>query len=359
MQKCKSVEGTVRTRENRGFAGEPLHRSQHLGGRPGCQLQDGKVAEMQVASTNAGDPLQGSTHPEVGGEDAMNEHEPPADGGEEAVGGNEPAPNRDEREEDERLLALLRDLVGGARKMKTADSLGLSYRTLDRALKTGVLLPRIRDALKRRMLEEGGEAGLRHLARVEALEQRAEAMEERLAAVEQAQEAAAGSTGKAIGELARGLEDGSATVEALAGRLTRLEQWEVRRNSGGPVGSGTSEPAPAGRGVVTVEPHQDEVQSYGVGMALVEEWRALNRRRGEGSKVEQARLRERVMELEIALIGEHGLALPPNTEPLHASERERYLGWRRRELVDLRAERRRRVALRWLRRVLTLGLWRR
>ncbi|MDE2934605.1 MAG: hypothetical protein OXS47_12180 [Chloroflexota bacterium] len=314
---------------------------------------------MQVARTDAGDPLQGSTHPEVGGEDAVNEHEPPADGGGDAVNGNEPVPDQDGRDEDERLLTLLRDLVGDARKMKTAASLGLSYRTLDRALKTGVLLPRIRDALKRRMLEEGGEAGLRHLARVEALEQRAEAMEERVAAVEQAQEAAAVSAGKAIGDLARGLEDGSTNVTALAGRLARLEQWEVRRNRGGPAGSGTAEPAPAGRGVVTVEPHPGEARSYGGGMALVEEWRALNRRRGEGSKVEQARLRERVMELEIAIIGEHGLALPPNAEPLHPSERERYLGWRRRELVDLRAERRRRVALRWLRRVLTLGLWRR
>ena len=97
--------------------------------------------------------------------------------------------------------------------------------------------------------------------------------------------------------------------------------------------------------------------SYGEALALVEEWRALVHGRGEGSKAEQAKRRERVMELEIALIGEHGLALPPNTEPLHPSERERYLGWRRRELDDLRGERRRRVALRWLRRALTLGLW--
>ena len=89
----------------------------------------------------------------------MNRHEPPADEGGDAVHRNEPVPDGDERGEDERLVALLRDLVGDDRKMKTAASLGVSYRTLDRALETGVLLPRIRDALKRLMLEEGARRG--------------------------------------------------------------------------------------------------------------------------------------------------------------------------------------------------------
>ncbi len=292
--------------------------------------------------------------PAGGGGDAVNDHEPPADGGADAVNGNEPVPD-----EDKRLVALLRDLVSGDRKMKTAAYLGVSYRTLDRALETGVLLPRIRDALKRRMLEEGGQAGLRHRARVEALERRAEAMDERVAALEQAQEAAAESASAAVGELGRRLEDGTATVEALAGRLARLEQRHARERRSGAAGDGAGEPVTARRGVVTTEPQRGEAQSYGAGMALVEEWRALVRRRGEGSKTEQALRRERIMELEIALIGEHGLALPPNTEPLHPSERERYLGWRRRELADLRGERRRRVAVRWVRRVLTFGVWRR
>lgn len=278
------------------------------------------------------------------------------DEGGDAVSGSPRSAGSDGRDEDERLVTLLRDLVGDDRKMKTAAFLGVSYRTLDRALDTGVLLPRIRDALKRRELEAGGEAGLRHRARVEELERRADAMDERVAALEQAQEAAAGSTTAALGELTRGLEDGSASVEALASRLARIEAGG-RGNLGGPAGSGTSESAPVGRGVVMLDPHAGEAESYGEALALVEEWRTLVRRREDGSKAEQAKRRERVMELEIALIGEHGLALPPNTEPLHPSERERYLGWRGRELDDLRGERRRRVALRWLRRALTLGLW--
>ncbi|MDE0614552.1 MAG: hypothetical protein OXI32_09080 [bacterium] len=298
--------------------------------------------------------------PADGGADAVNEQEPLADGGADAVRGNVAVPGADGPGEDQRLVALLRELVSGDRKMKTAAYLGVSYRTLDRALETGVLRSRIRDALKRRMLEEGGEAGLRHRARVEALEQRAESMDERVAALEQAQEATEKATSSAVGELARGLEDGNATVEALAGRLARLEQQRARERRSGAVGNGAVEPVTGpGRSVVTAEPQPGEAESYGASMALVEEWRTLIRRRGEGSKTEQAKDRERVMELEIVLIGEHGLALPPNTEPLHPSERERYLGWRRRELADLQGERRRRVALRWVRRVLTFGVWRR
>ena len=63
------------------------------------------------------------------------------------------------------------------------------------------------------------------------------------------------------------------------------------------------------------------------------------------------------MALEIAMIGEYELTLPPDTAPLHPSVREDYLGWRRRALVDIQRERARRELMRLLRRVLTLGLW--
>ena len=191
------------------------------------------------------------------------------DEGGDAVNGSPRSAGSDGRDEDERLVTLLRDLVGDDRKMKTAAFLGVSYRTLDRALDTGVLLPRIRDALKRRELEAGGEAGLRHRARVEELERRADALDERVAALEQAQEAAAGSTTAALGELTRGLEDGSASVEALASRLARIEAGG-RGNLGGPAGSGTSESAPVvGRGVVTLDAHAGEAESYGEALAVL------------------------------------------------------------------------------------------
>ena len=84
-----------------------------------------------------------------------------------------------------------------------------------------------------------------------------------------------------------------------------------------------------------------EEESYGAGMALVAEWLELWDRRSEGTRLEQAACRVWIMELEIAMLGEHGLTLPPETEPLHPSRRAVQLNWRLRELEDLRAERRR------------------
>ncbi len=110
-------------------------------------------------------------------------------------------------------------------------------------------------------------------------------------------------------------------------------------------------------GLVTEEPHPGEEESYGAGMALVAEWRDLRDRRGEGTRLEQAVDRERVMELEVAMLGEHDLTLPPETEPLHPSRRAVQLDWRMRELDDIRAERRRLQLLSRLRRALTFGVW--
>lgn len=90
------------------------------------------------------------------------------------------------------------------------------------------------------------------------------------------------------------------------------------------------------------------------------EWRRL---RGEdawrGSAVDRARTEERRWEFELALIGERGLALPRETEPLHPSRRDDHLLWRRLALRRARRERVRAERLLLLRRVLTLGLWRR
>ena len=91
---------------------------------------------------------------------------------------------------------------------------------------------------------------------------------------------------------------------------------------------------------------------------LVAEWRELLS--GEvraSSGVEQAQAEERSSELEVAMIGEFQLTLPPETEPLDESRRDEDLGWRRKALEQARQERIRRENLRLLRRILTLGLW--
>ena len=109
---------------------------------------------------------------------------------------------------------------------------------------------------------------------------------------------------------------------------------------------------------MTSEPAQDDEEVYGEAWPLVNEWRTLELRREVGTKLDQARTRERIMALEIAMIDEQGLTLPPDTEPMQPWERESYLGWRRRALDDLRRERTWLEILGRVRRCLTLGLWR-
>ena len=63
--------------------------------------------------------------------------------------------------------------------------------------------------------------------------------------------------------------------------------------------------------------------------------------------------------LELAMLEEHGLTLPAETEPLRRLERNAQLGWRRRALAVTEKKLARRRALGRLRRLITLGLWRR
>ena len=55
-----------------------------------------------------------------------------------------------------------------------------------------------------------------------------------------------------------------------------------------------------------------------------------------GTKLDRTRTRERIMELEIAIIDEQGLTLSPASSPMHPSERETHLDWRRRRSAKRR-----------------------
>ncbi len=109
--------------------------------------------------------------------------------------------------------------------------------------------------------------------------------------------------------------------------------------------------------LVTRDPAQSDEEVYGDAWPLVDEWRALELRREVGTKLDRALTKERIMELEIAMIDEQGLTLPPATSPMYPWERETHLGWRRRALDDLRWERKGQEVWSRVRRVLSLGLW--
>ena len=107
--------------------------------------------------------------------------------------------------------------------------------------------------------------------------------------------------------------------------------------------------------VVTVEPGDDDTDVYGKAWPVVDEWR---RRRAahldHGKGVRWLETEVRTLVLELALLEEHGLTLPPETQPLRGFARRGQTTWRRTALRDTQR------ALVWakLRRVLAFGLWR-
>ena len=111
--------------------------------------------------------------------------------------------------------------------------------------------------------------------------------------------------------------------------------------------------------VVTLKPQPDEEHALGPAAKPVAEWRELRTGgTGRGSSVDRARAEERRWELEVLLIEEYGLTLPPEREPLQGQTRDDRLRRCREALTH--ARRQRVTAERWarLRMVLTLGLWR-
>ena len=261
-----------------------------------------------------------------------------------------------------RLMALLKDMVRELGPVEAAEALGIDRKTVWRGLSAGRLSPRLADALERLLLEEGVADSARQLERIEALERRVEEM--------------AGD----VEALAKGLREGidgvrgeieSLGAQGLHGAAKPANRWsgldKLRRRAG--AAAGRVGGARERRGKRTVErmldpavvtsdhvPGDEEV--YGEAWPLVDEWRALELRREVGTKLDQSRTRERIMELEIAMIEEHGLTLPPAISPMHPSEKSSYLDWRRRALEDLRKERVKREVLSKVLRVLSLGLWR-
>ena len=251
-----------------------------------------------------------------------------------------------------RLSGFLRELVRAEGKMEAAELLGVNYKTLARAERSGEITGRMSDALER-LLGTGDDPEAARLREcVGALEGGVESLAK---------------------ELRDGLEGIRAAVSGKAGAHTETDGHAQARDG---EGAGRSEtraaPPVAGLGskkpfrerrldpeIVTVEPAGDDVEVYGAAWPLVEEWRGL--RAGHprrGRSLSWLVTEERLLMLELAMLEEHGLTLPPEKQPLRGFGRRGQTSWRWKALADTRLALRRRKLLRWVRRVLTLGLWR-
>lgn len=266
-----------------------------------------------------------------------------------------------------RLMALLEDLVREKNGAGAAQTLGVDPRTLLTSLRRGALSMRMRLALDRLLISGETPASARQQERLEALEANLAGLHERWKEREKTlPETIATEVRVAVEAAGKALREEFG--QAMAEMPTRAGVGHPAEGEAGPDGDGTavvdrqtrtaSYPRPD-PGLVTREPYPGEEESYGAGMESVARWRKLNRERQAGTKLEQVWVRQEIMALEIAMIGEYELTLPPNAQALHPSQREDYLGWRRREFVRIRRERLRCELLHWVRVILTLGRWKR
>ena len=287
----------------------------------------------------------------------MVDHEEPSVDGSKRAGDGKSIPLSDAPLTDDPLLDLLDALVNDRGKVAAAEALGVNYRTMVTCHESRHVSRRMRKALAE-FRDKHGDGGDEQdddagdiVASVTALEERVAAMEEAYGALVETVEAQA----RQLTELERnagGSEDGAGEEQRDLQKPNAADydddgqgkQWRPpRRDHGLP-----------DAGVVTLEEQPDERHAFGPAAPLVAEWRGL-RSVGEasGGRVERAKAAVRRWELEVAMLGDYGLTLPPETEPLDASRREDHLRWRKEALAAALAKARR---LRWLRRALTLGL---
>ena len=254
-----------------------------------------------------------------------------------------------------RLSGFLRDLVRQEGKMEAAELLGVNHKTLTRAEESGEITGRMGDALEL-LLRKADDAEVARLG-------------ERMTTLEAGMEA-----------LAKELRDGLDGLRAVvAGKAEAQGQGEDQPQAqDGERGEGAAlvsdRPAPPVAGlrpkkpfterrldpeVVAEEAADDDPEVYGEAWPLVEEWR--ERRAGhphQGRSLSWLTTEERLLTLELAMLDDHGLTLPPETQALRGFGRKGQTSWRRKALADTRVALRKRELLRWVRRVLTLWLWR-
>ena len=254
-----------------------------------------------------------------------------------------------------RLMALLRDMIDDGGKVKAAKALGVNYRTVSKAVGAGTLTDRMSDALERHLLLGGGSAAAQQRDRVDALVERVSALERELR----------GGLEAVVGEVKAFREEHARSMRHVERRLVRLEAGRSESETPSPTGAETE---PTKRRyvrprtypqLVTPEAEPDEDLVYGDAAPVIVEWRRV---RAEflktGTTLDRTEVQEPMLEMEIALVGEHGLTLPPASFPWDQFDRRDKVWERTQDLKRVRAERNRALLRRWLRRVFTCGLWR-
>ena len=223
-----------------------------------------------------------------------------------------------------RLRALLNDLVKDLGQAKAAAELGIDRKTLWRSEGAGQMSPRLAEALERMLLQRAVAALEQDRETVRALKERVSELEGQLAAALKAGGNSSGGGSGGDGGDVDGVAAGALRQE-FAREIQRVERrLEGQRGAPPDAGSGGARTRRTGAGsqrrypdLVTREAGDDDEEVYGAAWPLISEWHTLwvgHSPLGRG--LAWASTRERILELEVAMLEEHGLTLPPETAPL-------------------------------------------
>ena len=268
-----------------------------------------------------------------------------------------------------RLMVLLDETVRDKGIMQAAQDLNVDHRTLAASLESGKLSRRMRGALETALLEGGGSPAREQRERNDELEGRVSKVEGQVEDLGREMDQGITAVQGEVRELRAAQERGMRRVDELEKRGD-VEDGEGDGESGG---AAAATPAPGDKGrrspprqrrefpeLVTVDPADDDEAVYGEAWGLIQEWREIkNTHPSRGKGLDWLRVEERLLSVELALLEEHGLTLPPETYPLKGLDRSSQVNWRRKALEDTLKARKRRELLGRLRRFLTPGAWRR
>ena len=259
-------------------------------------------------------------------------------------------------------MDLLDALVSDRGRTAAARSLGVNYRTLVNCWDSRRVSRRMRQVLEE-FRDAGGVDGSEpgDVDGDDAADMESESLEQRVSALEDENRGLL----ELVGYQGRRLEDLGIRVAALEGTGQQADDTEA-----GQVGDVHGDdqvndfgqdwrpprrrPGMPDAGVVTVEEQPDEQHAFGPAATLVKEWR-VGCEQAVG-RVDRARAAVRRWELEVAMLGEFHLTLPPETYPLDDARRADHVRWRREALAEARQKLAKARRLQLLRRVLTLGL---
>ena len=257
-----------------------------------------------------------------------------------------------------RLTALLHELVENNGRMEAAQMLGVNYKTLARSIESEKLSVRLREALMARLLVDEDSAGnqAEEGAAPDPVRDPDDLPEGVGAAIKALREEQAEVQRQVERRLAA-LESGRAGPEAVSQGNAEAPSQEPP--DGEPEAKPRKAPWREYPELVTQEPEPGEELVYGEAAPVIIEWRRAWRELVEARDcLSRAVADERLLALELVLIEEHELTLPPADFPWDWADRRREVWSRNQALSDVRAERTWAQLRLWLRRALTLGLWR-